>query len=205
MEETHVKNTYSKIANHFDSTRVSIWTGVKEFLDNIPIGSKCLEIGCGNGKNMNYRNNLNFHGIDNCPEFVELCQRKGLNVNLGKATDINYPDCSFDFSISIAVFHHIATNENRILAFNEMVRTLKPNGMGLVYVWALEQPPKSKKRFTLGDNMVSWTDLDGKKYDRYYHIFNQDTFNDYIGSITGIEVVKTWLEFGNWAILFKKI
>lgn len=41
---------YENIANHFDHTRHSQWTGVKRFLLSLPPNSLLLDVGCGNGK-----------------------------------------------------------------------------------------------------------------------------------------------------------
>jgi ubiquinone/menaquinone biosynthesis C-methylase UbiE len=51
-----IEQVYNKIAKEFDKTRVSVWSSVKNFLDALPVESTVLDIGCGNGKNMLYRN-----------------------------------------------------------------------------------------------------------------------------------------------------
>ena len=74
-EKHHVKDVYDAIATDFSRTRTRIWNHVQKFLDNIPDNSKCIDIGCGNGKNMMYANNrLDFTGIDNCENFVKICR-----------------------------------------------------------------------------------------------------------------------------------
>ena len=59
-----IKEVYNKIANHFDRSRNRIWGSVKDFLDGIEERSYVLELGSGNGKNMLYRKDLTFIGID---------------------------------------------------------------------------------------------------------------------------------------------
>lgn len=44
---------YERIACHFSETRYKPWPKVADFLSNIPKGSFVLDIGCGNGKNLN--------------------------------------------------------------------------------------------------------------------------------------------------------
>lgn len=44
-----------------------------------------------------------------------------------------------DLCISIAVLHHLATNERRLKALTEINRVLVVGGQALVYVWAKEQ------------------------------------------------------------------
>ena len=46
---------------------------------------------------------------------------------------------SFDACISIAVIHHLSTIERRANAIRELLRIVKPGGLVLVYVWAMEQ------------------------------------------------------------------
>ena len=56
IEELHVKNVYDQIANEFSHTRYRPWSCVEKFMDDIPSNSIIGDIGCGNGKNMVYRN-----------------------------------------------------------------------------------------------------------------------------------------------------
>lgn len=44
-----------------------------------------------------------------------------------------------DLCISIAVLHHLATNDRRLKALTEINRVLAVGGQALVYVWAKEQ------------------------------------------------------------------
>ena len=58
-----IEEVYNKIANDFNKTRYSVWGSVRKFLDNVQADSTVLDIGCGNGKNMLYRKDLQFSGI----------------------------------------------------------------------------------------------------------------------------------------------
>jgi cyclopropane fatty-acyl-phospholipid synthase-like methyltransferase len=57
---------------------------VISFLNEFKKGSKVLDIGCGNGKYMNYRNDIIMKGIDISINLVEICKKKGFDVT--KAT-----------------------------------------------------------------------------------------------------------------------
>lgn len=46
---------------------------------------------------------------------------------------------SVDAAISIAVIHHMSTEERRRRAIEEIVRVLRPGGTALVTVWAMDQ------------------------------------------------------------------
>ena len=80
------KKTYNDIAIEFSETRAYVWQCVKDFTKFINCSNKehesfILEIGCGNGKNMEYLNKnidseCNVIGIDNCENFIEICKKK---------------------------------------------------------------------------------------------------------------------------------
>lgn len=63
-----------------------------------------------------------------------------------------------DFAISIAVIHHLSTQERRKEGIRTILNTLKSGGTALVYVWALEQ--KNSRRGwdenSRQDVMVPW-------------------------------------------------
>ena len=171
FETTHVKNIYEIIAKHFNATRSYTWGWVKEFLNSLPENSIVYDLGCGNGRNMLNNNNLNFIGIDNCENFIEICKEKNLNVLNSNITKIPLPDNSADAIICIAVFHHLSNNENRLNSLLEMKRLIKSDGKILISVWSINQPKKTRKIFTkYGNNIVTWNNY-GKIYDRYYYIF----------------------------------
>ena len=58
LEEEHVHRVYYDIAHNFSDTRHKPWPRVVDFLRSFASGSLVLDIGCGNGKYMNVRNDL---------------------------------------------------------------------------------------------------------------------------------------------------
>jgi alkylated DNA repair protein alkB family protein 8 len=58
LEQEHVHKVYNDIAHHFSNTRYKPWPRVVDFLRTFPSGSLVLDVGCGNGKYMNIRNDL---------------------------------------------------------------------------------------------------------------------------------------------------
>jgi ubiquinone/menaquinone biosynthesis C-methylase UbiE len=58
LEQEHVHKVYNDIAHHFSDTRYKPWPRVVEFLRTFQPGSLVLDVGCGNGKYMNIRNDL---------------------------------------------------------------------------------------------------------------------------------------------------
>ena len=216
IEQHNVHDIYHSISEHFSDTRISVWDAVKDFLQAQPTDSEGFEIGCGNGKNMLYAEELGHKmtGIDTCSQFVILCKNTyKLNVNIGNAVIQTYVDYAFDYAISIAVFHHISTDEMRSKALLNMIRVLKPGGKGIVSVWAYEQDDHSNKKFTIGDNFVDWNKpyfVDGvrhfKKYDRYYYVYDTNLFKSYIYQFEDLIKVDTiYNQKGNWFCEFTKL
>lgn len=63
-----------------------------------------------------------------------------------------YKDNCFDAAISIAVIHHLSTQERRKRAISEILRILTPGGKCLIYVWAKEQTKDSVESTYLKSN-----------------------------------------------------
>ena len=203
IEEMYVKNVYNKIASEFDTTRYRPWTCVEEFLNTIPKGSIIGDIGCGNGKNMLYRKDCLNYGCDFSESLVNICLQKNLNVICGDILNIPYKNDSFDYTICIAVIHHLSTVEKRKKAIEELERVTKKGGKILVLVWAFEQEEQSRRKFTTQEIFVDWRDkqqnLLGK---RYYYVFQK---NELESLVDEKKVEKSFYEKGNWGIVFKRV
>ena len=211
-EKTYVRDVYGSIAKHFDITRKYHWRGVKKFLNTFYPVSYGIDIGCGNGRNMLYRDDLKMVGVDNCQELIDICEKKGLDVRLSDVCSLPYLDNSFEFALSIAVFHHLSTEERRITALKEMIRVLQPGGRGLLSLWSVEQPKSFKRKFKKGDNIVLWKYPDnyyignGESFERFYYIYDKEMFEAYVENVADlIEIEKIYNEMGNWYCIFKKL
>jgi SAM-dependent methyltransferase len=180
-----------------------MWKYVKIFLDSVPPHSIVGDLGCGSGRNMYYRSDLKFIGCDGSVELVKICQSDGLDVVHSNILNMPFADESFDYTICIAVLHHLSTFERRSKALNEMLRVLKPGGKMLLSVWSYEQEEDSKRKFDLGDNMVSWEISTGEIKDRYYYIFSKDTLIDFL-EINKIVYTEMFNEKGNWYVIIQK-
>lgn len=192
---------YEKESTHFSNTRYCLWDSVKNFCDQFDEDDNVLDAGCGNGKNISYYNTkCNMIGIDKSKSLVRICKEKGYNVERGDITNTHYKDNVFHYIISIAVIHHISNETQRIQSIHEMMRILKPGGQLLVTLWAYESDEYSKKkRFSLGDNLVSF----GKsKHMRYYYIYNREMCLDFCEKCEYNYRLK-W-DTGNWVIVFLK-
>jgi len=193
FETQNVKETYEKIAQHFNVTRVFTWVWIDDFINSLPTGSFIYDIGCGNGRNMRFPGHT-FIGIDNCENFIKICREKNMLVLLSNMMKINLPDNSADAIICIAAFHHLSTSENRIKALKEMKRLIKPiTGKILLSVWSITQPKKTRVTFTkYGDTMVQWN----KKHMRYYYIFQISEIMELFETV-GLKVLEHKYDCGN--------
>ena len=81
---------------------------------------------------------------------------KNLNVVYGDVLNLPFETDKFDYTICIAVLHHLSTLEKRKKAISELVRVTKPGSHILIMVWAIEQPEDSKRKFTKQENLVEW-------------------------------------------------
>ena len=203
IEKNHVYDTYQLISSEFDKSRHHIWPCVRDFLDKAHSGQSLLEIGCGNGKNLLYRRaDLNGIGLDLVPNFVKICQEKGLVAMEGSAIDLPFGDGLFDNCISVAVFHHLASEERRIKALREMYRVLKSGGRGMIVCWAYEQADNEiNKELCLGDQYIGWRGRAGGE--RYYYCYDREGFEKYTSNISVFEG-RIWWQKGNWLFEFTK-
>jgi ubiquinone/menaquinone biosynthesis C-methylase UbiE len=198
-----VKDVYNSISDSFSKTRVKVWPCVSRFLDSMK--GKGLEVGCGNGKNMFYRKDLQIQGIDICPNFVKLCNESGLKVIEGTMTNIPYEDSTFDFVYCIAALHHLNSLELRVKAIQEMIRVCKPNGTIFILVWAFEQEADSKRKFETQDVFVPWNDK-GIIQERFYHVYKKDELYKEVSlSTLNIVIKDSFYEKGNWGIIIQKL
>ena len=202
------QDTYEEISKEFSETRAYVWKCVKDFTSLITnTNNKVIEIGCGNGKNMEYiirHTNSNIIGIDTCKHFVEICQNKKLQVIQSNSIKLPYADNSFDYLLCIAMFHHLLTEEDRNKSMKEFIRIMKPASYGIITCWSTVQPKDSKFKFTEGINIVPWKGRQEINRIRYYYVYSQKMFQEYFETFSEIKIINIYNEVGNWILLFMK-
>ncbi len=186
----YVIDTYSKISDDFSKTRYKIWPCVNKFISLIPASENIFEAGCGNGKNFIKSNMI---GIDICPQFVDICLKKNLNVFFGDILNIDFPHDYFDNSMSVAVIHHFDTFEKRRKAVSELVRVTKINGLIFILVWGFDST-----KYQSQDVFIPFQcNL------RFYHLFTEHELELLLP--TNCIVVDRIHERNNYGIVIKKI
>ena len=207
IEKTYVYNTYQNIANEFSCSRYKVWDSVKNFIMNLSPNANVLEVGCGNGKNLLLREDINFTGCDISEEFVKICKSKNLNVDLGDITNLKYSTNSFDATMSVAVIHHMSTYDRRLNAIKELIRVTKPSGKIFIEVWAFEQGDKSRFNFQDQDLLIPFKDkrTGNNLGDRFYHVFKKGELDEIINNFSkNIIIINSFYEKGNWGIIIEK-
>ncbi|XVE95369.1 hypothetical protein REPUB_Repub02eG0091000 [Reevesia pubescens] len=154
IEKKFVHRVYDAIAPHFSSTRFAKWPKVAAFLESLPTGSLILDAGCGNGKYLGLNSRRYFIGCDISPPLIKICADKGHEVLVADAVNLPYRTNFGDAAISIAVLHHLSTENRRKKAIGELVRVVKKGSLVLITVWAVEQEDKSL--------LTKWTPLNEK-------------------------------------------
>ena len=209
-EETHVHQVYQEIASHFSSTRYKPWPIVERFLKDLAPGSVGLDIGCGNGKYLAVNPNVFIVASDRSANLVKIASQHQPHSSL-VADNLSLPHrlAFFDFAISIAVVHHLATPQRRIQSVSAILELLQRSteaetgGKALIYVWALEQK-HSRRGWDEGDDqdvIVPWVmkqgPEEGRTFNRYYHLYRHGELERDIVEAGGV-VLEAGYEKDNW-------
>ncbi|KAA8647519.1 tRNA (carboxymethyluridine(34)-5-O)-methyltransferase [Aspergillus tanneri] len=215
-EEKNVHEIYQKIASHFSSTRYKPWPIVEQFLKELAPGSVGLDVGCGNGKYLPVNPDVFIVASDRSENLARIAvKHQPHSAIVADILNLPHPNSFFDFTISIAVIHHLSTSDRRVRAIREILRTVKPatanasGGKALIYVWALEQKD-SRRGWDKGDQqdvMVPWVmknnpSKDGSSeqstvFHRYYHLYEETELERDIRMAGGF-VLESGYEKDNW-------
>jgi len=157
---------------------------------------RLLNVGCAHGPDfLPFRNDFDLHGVDFSSGMLELARKYAgkfkLSVRLveADARHLPYVDNSFDWAIAVATYHHIEDKEERLEAFKELRRVLKPGGEAFITVWNRWQP-----RFWLKtrNTLVPWRSKNNTLY-RYYYLFSYRELEEMCRK-AGFEVMKSFPE-----------
>jgi len=213
FENMYVKQVYNEIAEDFSRTRYSYWDYVHKFILSLAPNSKMLDLGCGNGKYLSVRQDLDLYALDNCENLIEIVKKKYPTTKtfISDVTNTKFETDEFDSVISIAVIHHLATKERRIEMLKEIIRILKVGAQCLITAWATEQNytktlSKATKISDTNDWLISWEDKKNKKISqRFYHLFEKGEFEDLLSNFPNIKIIDSTYEKDNWNVVFIKL
>lgn len=95
------------------------------------LGEKGLDLGTGTGNlaGLCLKKGAKMSGVDQSWEMLQYCQTKypQMETRLGNFLAIPFFDHSFDFIVTSYALHHL-TDDQKLLALEEMHRVLKPGG-----------------------------------------------------------------------------
>lgn len=131
--ENKIKERFNELSEHkmFPAEIAPNDFQLLEVLDFLkPLkGKSILDVGCAKGRFVKtlQERGANVAGIDPTEKFIEVAQKNVKNAlfKIGSATDIPFPDRTFDGVLCLEVIEHIPDTE---LAIREMIRVLKPRG-----------------------------------------------------------------------------
>ena len=142
MKKFHRAHQYDAIANHFSAIHNIGQNSNNENrnvfyskIDFIQSGSRVLDLGCGDGLDMVYYQELGakVYGLDRSKKMIALARKRlpKADIRVGFFEQMSYPDNHFD-----AVLSKYALMTESIMepAFKETWRILKPGGVLLYLV-----------------------------------------------------------------------
>jgi SAM-dependent methyltransferase len=103
-------------------------------------GMRILDAGCGTGGNLQWLRRFGqVWGIDLSSEAMRFCRERDLDtVSRASVLDLPFPHGAFDLVTSFDVIYHLDVADD-VAALREVRRVLRPGGVALVRVPALEQ------------------------------------------------------------------
>lgn len=216
--------TFDEIAPHFDITRYKPWPESKRFISTLSKNSNVLDLGCGNGRNSISlaKEGMNVIGLDFSLGLLKIAKNKmewkevlnHVYLIQGDIASLPLQDDIVDAVLYIATLHHLPTSNERLQSLKEVARCLKSKGKALVSAWAQEQEKfedelktskgEIEEGFEYGDIFLPWKMKDGRVFQRYYHLFSKDEFQDLIEK-SGLEVVRIFFSSDNHYAELRKI
>jgi len=178
---------YNLIAEDFSSKREQPWPELRFLFDDyLTPGNKALDLGCGNGRFFEFCQDkaIDYFGVDSSEKLVAIAQERypQAKFRVADALDLPFPDNYFDKVYSIAVFHHLPSEELRLRFLSEVKRVLKPGGSLIITVWKFHRLEsvllvwKYRILKILGISKLDFNDILepwGRKIERYYHCFSE--------------------------------
>ncbi len=187
-----IKEDYDLVAENFSRTRAEPWEELKFLREYVTAGEKILDLGCGNGRFYEVLKGsaVGYFGVDNSKRLIEIAREKYPKVNFqtADALKLPFPNNYFDKVYSVAVLHHIPSEEFRLQFLREAKRVLKQEGLLILTVWDLWRRETAwklffkytflriirKSKFDFKDIFYPWKSRAKKVLaQRYFHLFTK--------------------------------
>ncbi len=193
LEKT--REDYNKIANHFSRTRSYIPKDILYLKKFIQKSEKILDLGCGNGRLFEIKNDAEYFGADVSSKMIEIAKKSYPQGKFFLTSPLSLPfqDHFFDKVFCLSVFHHTPSFKYRMKILKEIKRVLKKDGILILTVWNLL--PKKKVKWLLlkytifkligksnldfFDIFLPWKDSQGNIIiERYLHVFTLNSLKN---------------------------
>jgi ubiquinone/menaquinone biosynthesis C-methylase UbiE len=144
LEKT--REDYNRIAEDFSRTRSYLPEDIKLLGKYAQEGDRVLDLGCGNGRLIELfkdLRNIEYIGVDSSEKLVEIAKKnqgsriKNQEFLTADALSLPFENNHFDKIYSIAVLHHVPSEELRLRFLDKAKRVLKPGGLLILTVWNL--------------------------------------------------------------------
>ncbi|YAL84719.1 class I SAM-dependent methyltransferase [Dermacoccaceae bacterium W4C1] len=141
-----------------------------------------LEVGCGAGRDglVMAGAGLAYRGCDLSPVAVQTCRDLGLDADEAPATDLPYPEDSFDAAWTMSTLMHLP-DEGFAEAVRELRRVVRAGGLVEIGVWGADQDRE-------------WT---GDPHGRFFLNRSDDSFRRGLSVLGDLEEFDTWAHLGS--------
>lgn len=180
---------YNRIAAEFDSTRSQSedFTGLTQYVKE---GGLVLDVGCGNGRLTDALRGagIKMIGVDGSSELIARCKEKyasdiaegWVGFTVSDVLELPFDAAQFDTVFSLAVLHHIPSNQMRLQFFKDILAITKKGGFFVGTTWNLrgrefreryeldEQLETPREGYDAGDVEIPWK-ASGEPVMRYCH------------------------------------
>ena len=135
---------------------------------------KLLNLGCAHGPDfLPFKESFELYGVDFSAGMLNFARKYAkkfsfdVRLTLADVCHLPYASGAFDWTIAVATYHHLKSEEERLKALGELRRVLKPGGEAFITVWNRWQP---RFWFKSKEVMVPWRTR-GETIYRYYYLF----------------------------------
>lgn len=147
----NIADAYDQIGLYFSATRPKLSAEVISLIPELRPKASVLDLGAGNGVLLTaLPKSIDYTGIDFSQTLIS--EAKKLHPeNKFVLADITDPTtwqdlAKYDFIAALAVFHHLATQEEQQYLLAQIKAHLKPTGNLLISVWDLNKPKFDRYR-----------------------------------------------------------
>lgn len=197
-----IASSFDLIAEEFDASRQHPWPETLLFASLLPRGSKVLDLGCGNARNVvTFRERGHMVvGLDASRSLLKRAATRMGTMSIVQGDAVRLPLCSsvLDAVHCVAVIHHLLSEPERRRTVKEIARVLRPKGTVLLSAWAFEQERFAE--LSSPDVTVPWRRPNGLSVPRFYHLFREGELEELAASAR-LEALRTWREGDNHVVL----